>query len=139
MFDSVVVGADDSPTAAQAVEAAIELVKLAGGSLHVVTAYKPTAGAASGLPSEFQNVVLANGHAQGLLDDFASRARAGSVTVKTHALKGDPADALVAVAEREKADLIVVGNKGMQRRVLASVPNSVAHQATCSVLIVKTT
>jgi len=139
MFDSVVVGADDSPTAAQAVEAAIELVKIVGGALHVVTAYKPTSGGASGLPSEFQNVVLSNGRAQGLLDDLASRARAGSVTVKTHALKSDPVDALIAVAEREKADLIVVGSKGMQRRVLASVPNSVAHQAPCSVLIVKTT
>lgn len=45
------------------------------------------------------------------------------------------------VAEREKADLIVVGNKGMAgvRRVLGSVPNSVAHQAPCSVMIVQTT
>ena len=138
MFDSVVVGADDSDTAAKAVEEAIGLVKLAGGALHLVTAYKPNSASAKGLPSEFQNVVLANGHAQGLLDDLASRARAGSVTVKTHALKGDPAQALVAVAEREKADLIVVGSKGMQRKVLASIPNTVAHQAPCSVLIVKT-
>ncbi len=138
MFDSVVVGADDSDTAAKAVEAAIDLVKLAGGALHVVTAYKPTSTNTSDLPGEFQNVVLANGHAQALLDDFAARARAGSVSVKTHALKGDPAQALVTVAEREKADLIVVGSKGMQRKVLASIPNTVAHQAPCSVLIVKT-
>jgi len=39
-----------------------------------------------------------------------------------------------------KADLIVVGNKGMRgaRRVLGSVPNSIAHSAPCSVLIVDT-
>ncbi len=138
MFDSVVVGADDSATAAKAVQAAIDLAKLAGGDLHLVTAYKPTSTSASGLPGQFQNVVLANDHAQRLLDDLAAQARAGSVSVKTHALKGDPAQALVTVAEREKADLIVVGNKGMQRKVLASIPNTVAHQAPCSVLIVKT-
>ncbi len=138
MFDSVVVGADDSATAAKAVEAAIDLVKLAGGALHVVTAYKPTSTGASGRPGEFQNVVVANGHAQGLLDELAAPARAGSISVQTHALEGDPAQALVAVAEREKADLIVVGSKGMHRKVLASIPNSVAHQAPCSVLIVKT-
>jgi nucleotide-binding universal stress UspA family protein len=44
------------------------------------------------------------------------------------------------VADSERADLIVVGNKGMKgaRRVLGSVPNSVAHRANCSVLILPT-
>ena len=37
------------------------------------------------------------------------------------------------------ADVLVIGNKGMQRRVLGSVPNSVSHKAKCSVMIVKTT
>jgi nucleotide-binding universal stress UspA family protein len=35
--------------------------------------------------------------------------------------------------------LLVIGNKGMHRRVLASVPNTVTHKAPCSVLVVKTT
>ena len=33
----------------------------------------------------------------------------------------------------------MIGNKGMERKVLGSVPNSVSHNAPCSVLIVKTT
>lgn len=37
-----------------------------------------------------------------------------------------------------RADLIVVGSKGMQRRIIGSVPNSVAHGADCAVLIAKT-
>ena len=53
--------------------------------------------------------------------------------------QGDPADVLCAIAEQHGADLLVVGNKGMQRRVLGSVPNSVSHKAPCSVMIVKTT
>jgi nucleotide-binding universal stress UspA family protein len=54
---------------------------------------------------------------------------------------GAPADAICEVAREVSADLIVVGNKGMQgiRRVLGSVPNSVAHQAPCDVLIAFTT
>ena len=53
----------------------------------------------------------------------------------------DSADGIVNVAQEEQADLIVVGNKGMKgvRRVLGSVPNDVAHKATCSTLIVQTT
>jgi len=57
-----------------------------------------------------------------------------------HAPKGDPADALMAVAEREGADLIVVGNRRMTgvRRLLGSVPNKVTHQASFRVLVVNT-
>jgi len=53
--------------------------------------------------------------------------------------KGDPAKTLVELAESSGADLLVIGNKGMHRRVLGSVPNSVTHRAGCSVLVVKTT
>ena len=57
----------------------------------------------------------------------------------THTGSGDPAKALVEIAEKCNADLLVIGNKGMNRRVLGSVPNTVAHRANCSVLVVKTT
>ena len=55
---------------------------------------------------------------------------------------GDPADQILATAESEGADLIVVGNKGMtgaKRFLLGSVPNQISHNATTNVLIVKTT
>ncbi len=68
-------------------------------------------------------------------------ARGASLDPIVHAAAGEPADSLTAIAAQEGADLIVVGNKGMKgaRRVLGSVPNDVAHKASCSVLIVDTT
>ena len=62
--------------------------------------------------------------------------------VETHAREGDPADAILDVAEEQKADLIVVGNKGMtgaKRFLLGSVPNKISHHAPCSVMIIRTT
>jgi nucleotide-binding universal stress UspA family protein len=53
--------------------------------------------------------------------------------------EGDPADVLVRLANECSADILVIGNKGMQRKLLGSVPNSVTHNADCSVLVVKTT
>ena len=53
----------------------------------------------------------------------------------------DPADAIVRVCERERVDLVVVGNVGMRDRtefLLGSVPNQVSHNARCSVVIVNT-
>ena len=67
------------------------------------------------------------------------QARARGLEVTSEARQGDPADVLCEIAEQHGADLLVVGNKGMQRRVLGSVPNSVSHKAPCSVVIVKTT
>jgi nucleotide-binding universal stress UspA family protein len=78
-----------------------------------------------------------------LLDEARDRAtRAGVSAVQTEARQGDAADAILDVAEEQRADLIVVGNKGMtgaKRFLLGSVPNKVSHHAPCSVLIVRTT
>jgi nucleotide-binding universal stress UspA family protein len=52
--------------------------------------------------------------------------------------EGDPADVLVRLAAECGADLLVIGNKGMHRRVLGSVPNTVTRNAPCSVFVVKT-
>ena len=64
------------------------------------------------------------------------------LNVDRYAREGDPADAILDVAEETNADLIVVGNKGMtgaKRFLLGSVPNKVSHHAPCSVLIIRTT
>ncbi len=142
MFGTIVVGADDSPTAMHAVEQALVLAKLSGGTLHFVTAYTARRGAPGGdVPDEFHYAVGSDADAATLLARLATMARAEGVPCESHPVPGDPAEALVEAADRVGADLIVVGNKGMKgaRRVLGSVPNSVAHKAGCAVLILPTT
>ena len=76
------------------------------------------------------------------LEAAAALAREAGVDVNVYARQGDPADAILDVAEEREADLIVVGNKGMtgaKRFLLGSVPNKVSHHAPCSVLIIRTT
>ena len=66
----------------------------------------------------------------------------GNTKLTGIAKEGHPADVLAEVAEAEKVDLIVVGNKGMTgagRFLLGSVPNRVSHGAPTNVLIVRTT
>jgi len=141
MFSSLVVGTDGSDSAAEAVRSATELAQMLSATLHIVTVYKPRPVQAAGVPEEFREGLDSGGKADTVLEDQCARARAAGVRVEGHAETGDPAEAIVRVAEQEHADLIVVGNKGMAgvRRVLGSVPNSVAHQAPCSVFIVQTT
>ena len=72
-----------------------------------------------------------------LLDEVASRA--SGLSVETHSVNESPAEAVIGVAEQVGADLIVVGNKGMERRIFGSVPNTIAHKTPCNLLIAKTT
>jgi len=139
MFETVIVGADDSNTAREAVMVAAEIAQLHGGTLHIVTAYDPKSIRIQELPEEFRYSRLTS-PADMLLAGLSRIVEQQGLKPVVHAATGSPADAIVRVAEQEKADLVVVGNKGMKgvRRVLGSVPNSVAHDAPCSVLIVDT-
>jgi nucleotide-binding universal stress UspA family protein len=138
MFKTVLVAADDSVTAARAVSTAVELVRAIGGSLHVMTAYNPPLTYLGPLPDDYMDTVA---NAAGvLLEELRKGIVKEGVEAHFHPVFGPAAEAIVSAADHVGADLIIVGNKGMKgmRRVLGSVPNSVAHNANCSVLIVDT-
>jgi nucleotide-binding universal stress UspA family protein len=150
VYRTIIVGTDGSSTADKAVDVAGELARACGAAVHVVTAYRPVRAAA-----------LAGAGAMGaapvtppawLGDDERVAAeevvrRAGErlaqtgVSANVVARLGEPADALLAIAEEVEADLIVVGNRGMsgvRRYLLGSVADRVAHHAPCSVHIAHT-
>ena len=147
MFRSIVVGTDGSETAGKAVDAAVELARLSGATLELVSAYEPVTSQrlreeARQVPPDLQWMINRRADVDATLHHAAERARGAGVAVQIYAREGDPADAILDVAEELGADLIVVGNKGMtgaKRFLLGSVPNKVSHHAPCSVLIVRTT
>jgi len=147
VFTHIVVGTDGSETAGQAVQQAVELAKLSNGELSIVSAYEPVskqrvAGEQKDAPADVQHEINPREDVNIVLDAAASSAKANGIDVQTHAVEGNPADAILSVAEKTGADLIVVGNKGMtgaRRFLLGSVPNNVSHHAPCSVIIVRTT
>jgi len=139
MFQTIVVGADDSQTARQAVIAAVEVAQISGASLIIVTAYDPKSVRLQDLPVDLRLSTTVH-PADQLLRTLAALGQERGLRVSVEAVTGSPVDAVVRVAELANADLIVVGNKGMRgaRRVLGSIPNSIAHLAPCSVLLVDT-
>ena len=144
MFKSIVVGTNGTETADKAVTRAVELAKLTGATLHVVSAYEPAPAHVGGSrpPAEAAEwAITPHFKVDAVLEHATDIAKGGGVEIELHGPKGDAASAIVGVAEETKADLIVLGSKGMQgaRRVLGSVPNKVSHRAPCDVLIVQTT
>jgi nucleotide-binding universal stress UspA family protein len=147
MFRTIVVGTDGSQTAGEAVREAIELAKTVGATIELVSAYEPVSNQrlreeSRQAPEDMQWMVNPREDVDATLEAAAAQVGEAGVSVNTYAREGDPADAILDVAEERGADLIVVGNKGMtgaKRFLLGSVPNKVSHHAPCSVLIIRTT
>ena len=145
MYGSIVVGTDGSDTANEAVRQAIALALVGGATLQIVSAYEPVPRTlvreGHRAPVDPQWTINLREEVEATLATAAEQARAAGVACEVHARQGDPADAILDVAEEQGSDLIVVGNKGMtgaKRFLLGSVPNKVSHHAPCSVLIIRT-
>ncbi|HJQ41556.1 MAG TPA: universal stress protein [Jatrophihabitantaceae bacterium] len=139
MYTAIVVGTNGSETAARAVAHAAAIATASNATLHIVSSI-PMRTVSAGEVSGSMVIDSSSDIESNLADALAAVERDG-LTVKTHGMKLDPAKAIVEVAKRVDADLVVVGNKGMKgakRFLLGSVPNAVAHNAPCAVLIVKT-
>jgi nucleotide-binding universal stress UspA family protein len=148
MFKSIVIGTDGSETARRAVANAVSLAEGLAARLLVVSVYEAVSDVRlreerHDLPEDRDWVFNQRDDVLAMLEETANEARsAGVPEVETFARQGDPADAILDVAEEQRADLIMVGNRGMtgkRRFLLGSVPNKISHSAPCSVLIVKTT
>jgi len=147
MFRSIVVGTDGSETATQAVRQAVDLARSIGAKLELVSAYEPVSAQRLSeerrqAPEDLQWAISPREDVDATLESAAELAREAGVPFDVYPRQGDPADAVLDVAEEREADLIIVGNKGMtgaKRFLLGSVPNKVSHHAPCSVLIIRTT
>lgn len=144
-YSRVLVGTDGSETSYKAVDRAAAIARESGAQLVVVTAYRPLSAreqqdAAQQLGAEAYKVTGSH-PAEDVLREACLRIGDG-VDVETVAVEGDPVDVIVKTAQDRKADLLVVGNRGLNSltgRLLGSVPSVVTHRAQCDVLIVATT
>ena len=144
MIGTVAVGTDGSDTASRAVEFAIDLASRYEAKIVFLSAYRAVSEErlkreARDAPEDVQWQINPAEDVEPALRDAEDAARERGLDCASEAKEGDPGRVLVDLADKHSADLLVIGNKGMQRKVLGSVPNTVSHKADCSVLIVKTT
>jgi nucleotide-binding universal stress UspA family protein len=145
VFGTIVVGTDGSKTADRAVRQATELARLCAARLHVVTAYRPSTDMAligpmgAAVADAADEPVPADIDA--MLQALKKELSAEGLSVTVHGVAGRAADAILDVAEAEDADVIVVGNRGVQgsRQSLGSVPLNILQHAHCAVIVFPTT
>jgi len=139
MITTVAVGTDGSDTAAAALEMAAAVARRFDAKLVLLSAFDSMQATRRPTDPEGEWSYNPAARMQEILDRAQEDLRRDGLDVSTRIDDGDPADVLVRLAEECDADILVVGNKGMQRRVLGSIPNTVTHRAPCSVMVVKTT
>ena len=141
MITTVAAGTDGSATAGEAVRVAAEIARRFDAELVLVSAFKDSAAPVDrkGVSVELEWAFSAPARVREILRRTAEELQGQGLSCSTLVDQGDPADVLVRLATECDADLLVIGSKGMHRRVLGSVPNTVTHNAPCSVLVVKTT
>lgn len=139
MIRTIIVGVDDSDSAARAARVAAELASSTNATLYVVCAYAREGVAEISDGTDHWHLT-ASDIASGTAERVAAELSRVAPDVRGTAVEGKPVDALVDAAAALGADLIVVGNKRTQglARVLGSVATGVAHHATCDVYIVHT-
>jgi nucleotide-binding universal stress UspA family protein len=137
VISTVAVGTDGSETASEAVKQAAEFARRFDAKLVLLSAFKD--GPPPPDADEAQWAYSPAAQVREILSRTEAEMNDGGIECTTAVDEGDPAEVLVRLAGDCGADVLVIGNKGMQRRVLGSVPKSVAHNADCSVFVVKTT
>lgn len=143
-YRTVVVGTDGSDSSLRAVERAATIAG-ADAKLIIASAFlpQPQDGRAADVLKEESYKVSGTAPIYAILQDAKERAhKAGAKNIEERPIVGAPVDALVSLADEEKADLLVVGNVGLSTiagRLLGSVPANVSRRATVDVLIVHTT
>jgi nucleotide-binding universal stress UspA family protein len=137
VISTIAVGTDGSETASEAVKQAAEFAKRFDAKLVLLSAFKDTPPPTG--TDEAQWAYSPAAQLREILARTEDELNGEGIECTTLVDEGDPADVLVQLADDCGADVLVIGNKGMQRRVLGSVPKSVAHNADCSVFVVKTT
>ena len=145
-YRKILAGVDGSDTAYESLRNAADLAATQGAELLVLCVYRPADQRTvehwkEEAPTDMYWRITDAAVADEVLAKAKLIAAENGVEATTISEVGDPADTVVAVAQREGVDLIIVGNRGMtgaKRFVLGSVPNNISHHAPCDLLIIDT-
>jgi nucleotide-binding universal stress UspA family protein len=138
----IVVGVDGSETSHGAAKHAVAMARQWKGKLLVVTVVRTPEGwwgiGGAPPPPEALSAALAEGQAQ-VLNELEETLDLEGVNYETVEELGDPSSRLLAVAEANSADLIVIGRRGAgfaERVMMGSVADRLCHQSEVPVLVV---
>lgn len=138
MLKMILVAFDGSESAHRAFEFALDIAKPLRATISILAVvYPPEPPSAVEMAGLLES---ATGHYERAFAGLRSAAEAAGVSVTTKIVVGHPAHEIVREATEEKADLIVMGHRGVsrvERWLMGSVSKRVMTYAPCSVTVVR--
>ncbi len=137
----ILAAVDGSPQSTHAAQHAVDLARSCSAKVVLITVVRPPEGwwGIEGAPPDPEAFARAvTGHVE-ILNQTLEAIDADGVDVETREEIGDPTGMLLEACSALEADLIVVGRRGagiMERVLMGSVTDRLAHLAPCPVLIV---
>ena len=139
MFKCIVVGVDGSTQSLLALDYASGLAENYGAKLIMVHAYPHTSDLRE--YDEYDKFVSKRKDAgYKVLKNARVGMKNRDIDVEEDLLEGPAANAILKVIEAQKADLVILGTRGMgsiKGLVFGSVSSKVMHYATCPVMVVR--
>jgi nucleotide-binding universal stress UspA family protein len=139
MYQRIVIAVDGSDCSDRAVLQGLGLARTFGSTVWMVHAYPHTSDLLG--YDEFDKLVARRKAAgQKILDHSRAVASDAVTRIIDDLLEAPEAEAIIKVAEAQKADLIVMGTRGrgaLEKMLFGSVSRKVLHLAPCSVLVVR--
>jgi len=138
MFSKILVPYDVSPSAEDAFDMAVRMLKGGHGTLHVLSVVRPMEIAEDvGTEADMEHARL---YYAGHFPPLSRRAKAQGIHTDFHVRVGHPGQQIVDFAGELGVDLIVMGHRGrsaIERWLVGSVAKVVIDHANCPVLIVR--
>lgn len=139
MFKRILLAVDGSRHSDLAVDYAAGLAAAFQSGLLVVHAYPQTSDLLG--YEDFERLVSRRKSAgQKILDDVRERLEKRGITFQEDLLEGPEAEAVLAAAASHKADLIVMGTRGLgtiEGMLFGSVSRKVSQHADCPVMLTR--
>jgi len=135
LFRRIVVGYDGSEHSRRALDAAVDPAKMYGAVVHVITVID-----IASLSSDSAAVGIVREAVNQISSEASERLSRDNVDYSVYIRQGDPGDEIIKLAEEIKADLIIVGSRGLsklKRIFLGSVSQKVVSRSRVPVLVVK--
>ncbi len=141
VFSNILVALDGSPAGQHAFDRAVDMARAGNAKLHAI--YVVETGLFSSLPTDntveiMYNVLQKEGET--VLDKAKTGAAASGVTLTTHLKFGHAGSEVLALADKVKADLIVVGSHGKSqtdRLLIGSVSTFIVTHSKVSTMVVR--
>lgn len=137
----VIAAVDGSDQSVAAARTAVEIARDSGAKLTFITVVRPPEGwwGLEGAPPSPEVLAEAIAGGRRELNSLISTLEVADLEVDTAEELGDPAGKIIDLAEQTGADLLVIGRRGaglVERMMMGSVADRLAHNAPCPLLIV---